>query len=109
LVGADWKWVETRTPSETIRVTAPAKYTIRFSNAGGFGVTADCNIGAGNFEVKGDQLTIQDLQSTLVFCGEDSLDSKFTAQLLMAARVSFEGNELLLELEGNGGTMRFVK
>jgi heat shock protein HslJ len=108
LLGADWKWLETSSPSGTLTVDAPSKYTIRFNNAGGFGVTADCNIGAGNFAVKGDELTIQDLQSTLAFCGQESLDSKFTSQLLTASTFSFEGDNLLIGLAG-GSTMKFGK
>lgn len=109
LLATDWKWRETQTPTKTITVAAPDKYTLRFNNAGGFGVTADCNIGAGNYRVSGNLLTIQDLQSTLVFCGEGSLDAQFTAQLLNAATFSFQGADLLIDLKADGGTMRFRK
>lgn len=107
LLATDWKWLQTTTPTETITVDAPNKYSIRFNNAGGFGITADCNIGAGNYTVKGSVLTIKDIQSTLIFCGEASLDMKFTAQLLNAASFSFEGGNLVIQLKANGGTMKF--
>lgn len=109
LLATDWKWHETKTPSGTITVDDPAKYTVRFNNAGGFGITADCNIGAGNYRVSGNALTIEDLQATRVACGEGSLDAQFSAQLLQAATFTFQGADLLIELQADGGTMRFGK
>ncbi len=107
LRGADWKWVQTKTPTETISVPDPTKYTLRFNNAGGFGITADCNIGAGNYSLKGSTITIEDIQTTLIFCGDDSLDTQFTSQLLSAATYSFQSGNLIIELQDNGGTMTF--
>jgi hypothetical protein len=59
--------------------------------------------------VSGTELTIQDLQATLAFCGSSSLDAQFTAQLLNAATFSFEGDNLLINLKADGGTMRFAR
>lgn len=109
LLASDWKWVEMISPTETLTVTDPSLYTIRFNNANGFGITADCNIGAGNYTVNGSALTIKDIQSTLVFCGEQSLDQMFTAQLLQAAGYSFEGENLLIQLKGDGGHLKFKR
>lgn len=106
LLAADWKWLQS-TGAETLTVEDPSLYTIRFNNANGFGITADCNIGAGNYTVSGNLLTIKDIQSTLVFCGEESLDQKFTELLLQAASYSFQGPNLLIQLKNNGGTLRF--
>ncbi len=103
----EWKWLRSVTPEETITVTSPESYSLRFNNAGGFGITADCNFGAGNYTVSGDQLVIEDLQSTLVFCGEESQDAIFTEQLVQAVRYSFEGTSLLLHLADDAGTMYF--
>lgn len=109
LLASDWKWVETISLTETLTVTDPSLYTIRFNNANGFGITADCNIGAGNYTVNGSGLTIKDIQSTLVFCGEQSLDQTFTAQLLQAASYSFEGENLLIQLKDDGGVLKFKR
>lgn len=109
LLATDWKWVETTTDKETVKVADPSKYTLRFNNAGGFGVTADCNIGAGNYTVTGNQLHIKDLQATLAFCGDDSLDVRFTSDLLHADTFGFEGANLLITLQDDGGTMKFSR
>ncbi|MCC7164202.1 MAG: META domain-containing protein [Anaerolineae bacterium] len=107
LLSADWRWLETAAPTETLAVPDPSLYTIRFNNANGFGITADCNIGAGNYSISGNTLTIKNIQATLVYCGDESLDQTFTAQLLQAANYSFEGDTLLIQLGNDGGTMKF--
>lgn len=109
LLANDWKLLELSTPTETMQVPDPGKYTIRFNNAGGFGVTADCNIGAGNYTVTGNALHIKDIQSTQQFCGQDSLDTKYTAALLKAETYSFRGSNLVIELQANGGTLEFSR
>lgn len=109
LIANEWKWVQTTTSTQTITVDDPSKYSVRFNGANGFGVTSDCNIGAGNFVVVGNVLDIKDLQSTKIFCGETSLDTTFTTELLSADTFSFQGSTLLIVLKDNGGTMKFSK
>lgn len=107
LLAADWKWVSTTSATTTLTVDAPAKYTVRFNNANGFGIVADCNFGAGNFSVSGTNLTIIDLQASEIACGAKTLDAQFTAQLLLAESFSFEGTNLLIRLKGDAGVMKF--
>lgn len=108
LRSADWKWVETTSPSGTLTVDTPAKYTIRFNNAGGFGIGSDCNIGAGNYKLDGGAIQISGLMSTQAFCGDESLDSKFSKQLQSAESFYLEGGNLFIVLAADGGTMKFV-
>lgn len=63
LLATDWKWVSTISATSTLTVDDPEKYSLRFNNANGFGITADCNFGAGNFNVTGNVLNIIDLQA----------------------------------------------
>lgn len=109
LLANEWKWLETTTITGTITVGDPDKYSIRFNGANGFGISSDCNIGAGNFTEVGGLLTIKDLQSTKVACGDASLDMTFTSELLSAESFVFADDTLLIVLKDNGGTMKFSK
>ena len=53
-------------------------------------------------------MTIKDIQSTLVFCGDESLDQTFTDQLLQVKSYSFAGQNLLMQLK-DGGTLKFKR
>ncbi len=53
------------------------------------------------------ELTITLGPSTLVACGDDSLDAQFTTLLSSAASYVMDGDELVISLFADAGTMHF--
>lgn len=102
-----WEWVETVTPVETIVATDPTRYQITFAEDGTAGIVADCNVGNATYTTGEDgAMTITLGVSTLAFC-ENSQDQVFRTNLAAAAGYFFEGEDLLIDLMADAGTMRF--
>jgi len=104
--------LSTVTPVEEISVTDPSRYTIAFGAAvdgqGTATIQADCNDVQATYTVEDSTIDIALGASTRVACPPDSLDQEFLAGLENAAIFFFEGDDLLLDLAADGGTMRFA-
>ena len=86
----------------------PASYTLSFGNDGTVAIKADCNSAGGTYEVGADEsLSIAVGPSTLVGCPPGSRGDEFLAKLGSAARYMFTGEQLLIELTADGGTLAF--
>jgi heat shock protein HslJ len=111
LVGTTWQWLSTVTPAEEITVNDPTRYTIIFNTAtdgeGSAEITADCNNVGATYSVDESNISITLGPSTRVACPEDSLDQQFLTGLENAAIFFFEGDDLLIDMVADGGTMRF--
>jgi heat shock protein HslJ len=79
-VNATWRWIA-RSGSESIRVPAPDRYTIAFAPNGTCAIRADCNTGSGTFTVNASKVTVAPPAMTEVYCGDDSLDTRFLGAL----------------------------
>ena len=108
LTGATWEWVSMTTPTETITVADPTRYTVQFNEDGTAAVGADCN-SVGATYTAGDDGTIAITlgASTMMACPEDSQADVFTAGLSTAAIYSFVDGDLLLDMPASAGTLRF--
>jgi heat shock protein HslJ len=105
LIGT-WEWVETVTPVETIVAADPSRYQITFAEDGTAGIVADCNVGNATYTTgEGGEITITLGVSTLAFC-ENSQDQIFRTHLAAASIYHFDGEDLLIDLFADGGTMR---
>jgi LPXTG-motif cell wall-anchored protein len=86
-------------------VTLSSDLTGRQSRAS---VKADCNNVQWTYTMEGDMLAFNTLgPSTLAFCGDESLAQLFLAKLGMGGAFAVEGDQLVLILNENAGTMTF--
>ncbi len=108
LTGTTWQWVSTTDPNGVTVVTDPASYTILFNTDGTANIQADCNsVGASYTTADSSSISIVLGPSTLVACPEGSLDQQFLAGLSNAAIYFFEEGELYMDMQADGGTLRF--
>lgn len=85
----------------------PGNYTRQFNPDGTVAIQADCNRVGGSYTLDGSQLTIELGPSTLAACPEGSLGDQFVANLSGANSYFFDGDDLLIDLMFDSGTMRF--
>lgn len=107
LTSATWEWIGTTTPVEQVTASDPARYTVTFNADGTLAVKADCNNVTGTYVDNGGQLTITLGASTMAMCPPDTQDQLFTQSLSAAAGYFFEGEDLLIDMMADAGTMRF--
>jgi uncharacterized lipoprotein YbaY len=74
---------------------------------GSVSIQADCNQMRGSYTVEGKSITITLGPTTLVACPPGSLGDQFVKNLNAAAIYFFEGDNLLIDLMVDSGTMRF--
>lgn len=87
----------------------PKKYQITFKSNGELILIADCNRGGGKCEVKGNKLRISSTFLTLMSCGENSLDSRFTQHLEGNNKYRIADGSLLVEDVNGKTSMKFVR
>jgi heat shock protein HslJ len=109
LAGPVWKWTTTqmndgssKTPSD------PNNYLIEFLANGHVAVQADCNRVAGTYTANGDHLAITLGPSTLAACPPGSLGDEFVKQLVNISSYLFKGENLILEIKMDSGSMIFA-
>jgi heat shock protein HslJ len=86
----------------------PSRYTLTLGPDGRYTILADCNRVVGSYTLQGSQLTIAPGPSTLMACPPDSQADAFLKDLMSAASYALSGENLLLTLASNGGTMTFA-
>jgi heat shock protein HslJ len=92
--------------STTTTVRNPERYSVTFGNDGRMTAISDCNSCGGSYTIAGSTLTVSGLACTKVFCGDISVDPRFTAILETARTIDFTGSHDLL-IHGVAGTLRF--
>jgi heat shock protein HslJ len=103
-----WLWQRsTYADEQTIFCADPRKYTLTFMANGLYNVLADCNQGSGIYTVSGSQLTLQPGPMTRAACPPDSQDTVFLRDLAQVAAYGFDGENLVLNLALDSGTMVF--
>ena len=106
-----WQWtdlVETEPASQSV-VPNPENYSIIFLPDGSFMGKADCNGMGGVYTVDGDKLTIESGgASTMMYCGDESLDQQFLALLSTVESFVLADGRLELNLADGAGTMGFA-
>lgn len=110
ITGIQWQWAqltETEPAAQSV-VPDPENYVLVLNADGSVNLKADCNMVQWTYTLEGDVLTFNTLgPSTLAFCGEDSLDTKFLEMLGKGGTVSLEDGRLVLTLSENAGSMVF--
>lgn len=104
-----WRWTSfTSAGGDATAVDEPDAYQLVLLDDGTYAFRADCNNGAGDYELDGDNLILGPAATTLALCGEDSLSDAFVTGLSRAGTLGFdEVGNLVLTLD-DGTTMTFA-
>ncbi|MEE4136923.1 MAG: META domain-containing protein, partial [Desulforhopalus sp.] len=86
----------------------PNQYLIEFLANGHVAVQADCNRVAGTYTVSGNHLAVTLGPSTLAACPPGSLGDEFVKQLGNISSYFFKGDNLILEIKMDSGSMIFA-
>ena len=108
ITGIVWQWlsVTNQTTSETTTVPTPKSYTITFNADGTLEGKADCNNFSGTYSQE-NGFTIKLGASTLIYCGDASLDQQYLTLLGSIAAGGPDGAGGLA-LETAGGEQRML-
>ncbi len=109
LTGTVWSWQGTQMRDGT-RITpdAPERYALEFQPGGKVNVRADCNRGSTSYVLTGNALNFGPIALTRAACPPGSRDTEFVKNLGAVSAQVFQGNELVLTLMGDAGSMRFT-
>lgn len=104
-----WEWVSI---SETDPATSPMlppadKYFLTLKADGTLEIIADCNGVGGTYILNDNDLKIELGVSTLMYCGDDSVDYIFTSMLGAVESYRIEDGYLYLQLTGMTGELVF--
>jgi heat shock protein HslJ len=94
-------------PQGVTTVPDPSIYTILFNEDGSATIKADCNQVGASYTTDGSNISITMGPTTAAACGPESLDQVFLAGLGSAAIYFFEEGDLYMDMQADGGTMRF--
>ncbi len=108
ITGIVWQWVSVtdRSTQQTQTIANPENYTITFNTDATLAGKADCNTFTGTYAEE-NGFMIQLGATTMVFCGEASLDQQYLKLLgsIVAGGPDGQGN---LALETAGGAQRML-
>lgn len=108
LVGYVWMWLEFLENNDTMtQPDNPGNYTLEFHPDGVVNLQADCNNASGSYTVKGSQLDIEIMVTTLAACPPESLSEEYTQLLNDAVAYIRQGEGLFIDIMMDAGTMRF--
>jgi len=109
LAGTQWQLVDIQYMDDTVlKPDAAGKYALRFDNNGSISIKADCNMLGGSYTYTSPSgLEFGPLRSTMAFCGEKSLYSRFTKDMPFARSFVIKDGNLHLALMADGGIYQF--
>ncbi len=106
LTGTTWQLSAYTEKVPAFQGVVPAEqqphFTILFNSDSTFSATADCNVVGGTYTTSGSNITITPGQSTMAFCGEESLDTIYVHMLSTATSYAIANNQLTLTLASDG-------
>ena len=109
LADTTWSWRETvMSDDKRIKPDAPERYTLLFQPGGRIAVRADCNRGSGTYALNGGALSLGPMAMTRAMCPPGSMDDEFAKQLGAVSGQLFKGDELVLTLKFDSGSMFFT-
>jgi heat shock protein HslJ len=102
-----WEWVSFLSGDGSLtKVVDPSRYTLEIRDDG-FSVVADCNRGAGSFELDGASLRFVEMRMTRVSCPPGSLGGEYAGHLENVRTWLIDDGDLYLSLWADAGIMRF--
>jgi len=103
-----WTWQGTQMSDDARYLPdAPERYTLEFLPGGRVSIRADCNRGSANYERNGNALGFGPIALTRMMCPPGSRDAEFLQGLSGVSAMLFRGNDLVLTLKADSGSMRF--
>jgi len=109
LVGYVWMWLEFLENNDTItQPDIPGNYTLEFHPDGVVNLQADCNNASGSYTVKGSQLDIEIMVTTLAACPPESLSEEYIQLLNDAVAYARQGEVLFIDIMMDAGMMKFT-
>jgi heat shock protein HslJ len=97
LLGTTWALERIQFMDDTEVVPSdPAAYTVLMGADGSVALLADCNRGAGRFDLDGEQLSFAPFATTRMACPDGSIDQVFLAQLGSTVSYGFDEGRLVL-------------
>lgn len=109
LQAGGWYWKESVYTDGTKATPAdPSQYTVNFDSAGSLAAKVDCNQAGGPYTVEGNVITVGQLVSTLALCPPESLGTEFLRDLQALGEFTFDGDNLVVTLKDNLGTITFT-
>lgn len=105
--GKTWQWYKTISPTETVTVNHPERYTLLFLADGNAQVQFDCNRGGGRYKIVASNLTFGPMISTRMACPDDTLDHVYAANLQNVHAFQYDAGTGSLKLLSDGGDMHF--
>jgi heat shock protein HslJ len=104
-----WAWQGTQMKDgRRIAPDAPERYSLDFQPGGQVSVRADCNRGRASYRLDDTALTLGPIALTKMMCPPGSRDAEFLEQLAAVTRQTTRGDELVLTLRNDAGSMRFT-
>jgi para-nitrobenzyl esterase len=109
LTNTPWTWQGTQMKDGArIVPDAPERYALMFQPGGMVNVRADCNRGSASYLLNGSSLTFGPIALTKMMCPPGSRDGEFLKGLAAVTGQGWTGNDLVLTLQGDTGSMRFT-
>lgn len=109
LTGTVWTWQGTQMSDESRVVPdSPERYTLEFLPGGRVNVRADCNRGSASYLLDGSALSFGPIALTRAMCPPGAKDADFLKGLEAVSGQLFRGNDLVLTLKFDSGSMRFT-
>jgi heat shock protein HslJ len=111
ITGINWQWTamqETAPASQSVVPPAEvSKYTIVFNTDGTVAIVADCRNVGGTYTTSGSDMKITLGPSTMIVCGEGSMDVIYLSSLEKVSSYAVENGQLQLKFASDGGKMDF--
>ncbi len=104
-----WRWEGLVSSADKIAMDQPELYTLDLQNGGKALVRADCNRGQAAYKLDGRAIAIKISVMTKVACPAGSFSERYLKALEAAVGQRTRGENLFLDLPGEGGTMKFVR
>jgi heat shock protein HslJ len=104
-----WRWEGLVSSADKIEISHPERYTLELQSDGKALVRADCNRGQAAYKLDGRTFSIKISTLTRATCPAGSLSERYLKALEVAAGHRLKGDNLFLDLPGEGGTMIFVR
>ena len=104
-----WRWEGLVSSADKIQIEQPERYTLDLQTGGKALVRADCNRGQAAYKLDGRTIAIKVSAMSKVACAPGSLSERFVKSLEAGVGQRVRGNNLFIDLPGEGGTMQFVR
>ena len=104
-----WRWEGVISSADKISIEQPERYTLELQGGGKALVRADCNRGQATYKLDGRAVAIKISGMTKVACPPGSMSERYTKSLEAAVGQRIRGDNLFLDLPGEGGTMKFLR